>query len=379
MKLLEKLANHRSESGRPSRFGSRSVTGPVGLELDRDFLHLAQLEARSAAPALRAARSAPYGRARDALLADPRAFRGFVREALTGFRGRRVVSVVPDDAVKLMVLNYETESARGEPEQILGLVQERIDGPIEDCVVDYLPLRTAQKHGARSALAAVARRDGVIQHLELLRKAGLEVEALEIAPVAVRRLVVQLAGDDFSCNSLVIYCGARRSHLTMLAGRRLILYRELAYGEDQALEALAKSLDMTADSALEVLRGYGLCAGQAGSGAWEDPAAAHEISETVTEILKPGLYGLVEQVEMAAVYAASEWHGASVDKLLLLGRMAEWPGIDRMFTSLSGVPAEVLDPIRGLLPPDAPAEPDAGARLAVATGLALRGMGSGRG
>lgn len=359
-----------------SRTGS--AAGAIGLDLDRDRLHLVQLERGAHGPRIRAAHSAPFESDLEALLADPRAFGAFLRRAREGhgFRGRRVVSVLPDDTVKLMVLNYEDDPQRSDPELILGLVQERIDGPIEDCVVDYLPLRTAEKHGARAALAAVARREDVITHLELLRAAGLEVLALEIAPVAVRRLVVQLSGADVTHNSLVIHCGAQRSHLTILAGRRLILYREIDYGEEQALETLCKSLDMTPEAAAETLWSYGVAAEQAGDRAWDDPAAAREISETVTEILKPGLYGLVEQVEMAAVYTASEWHGASVDQLLLLGRLARWPGIAHLLTTLASIPASVVDPLAqisgGAEAEEQGAQREVGA--AVATGLALRGM-----
>ena len=43
-----------------------------------------------------------------------------------------------------------------EPQRILSLVEERIDDPIADCVVDYLSIRTSdESEGERSALVAV--------------------------------------------------------------------------------------------------------------------------------------------------------------------------------------------------------------------------------
>lgn len=348
---------------------SHAGTAPIGLEVDGERLHAVQLE-RGEPPRIRAACSL------DMTPLGPGGQVAPLRRLLgeRGFRGRRVVSVLPDEHVKLMVVNYESGPQQDDAHAIVALVQERVDDALQDCVVDYLPLRTAEKHGARSALVAVARREVVIAHLEVLRHAGLEVDALEIAPVAVRRLAVLLAGSETSRNSLVIHCGAQRSHLTMLAGRRLILYREIDYGEDLAVETLGKSLDMTPEAAADVLFRYGVLAHERGDQAWDDPAAAVEISETITEILKPGLYGLVEQVEMAAVYTASEWHGASIDELLLLGRIARWPGIDRMLTEMTSIPARALDP--GALCTGETAT-GVDASLAVAVGLALRGMVTG--
>jgi len=358
----------------PAKLGG---AGPIGLDLDGGRLHGVQLEPQAGALRIRAACSAPMSAGDAAAQPDAKSRARSVRAALEGrgFRGRRVVTVLPDAALKLMVVNYESDAQADEAALIVTLVQERIDESIQDCVVDYLPLRTAEKHGARSALVAVASREDVIRHLELLRLAGLEVVALDIAPVAVRRLALQLGGPETTRNSLVIRCGARRSHLIMLSGRRLILYREIDYGEDQAVETLCKSLDMTPDAASEMLLRYGVLAGESSGAAWDDPAAALEISQTITEILKPGLYGLVEQVEMAAVYTASEWHGASVDEVLLLGGLARWPGVDRMLGQMSGVSSRALDPL-ALCGSEESAErfADLDAGLAVAAGLALRGM-----
>ena len=59
--------------------------------------------------------------------------------------------------------------------------------------------------------------------------------------------------------------------------------------------------------------------------------------------------------------------------MLLLGRLARWPGIDRMLSGLTSIPTRVLDPLAQLAEPDAGDAPRGDVRVAVAAGLALRG------
>ncbi len=349
-----------------SRF-ARGEVGPIGLQLGGDRLRMVQLERRGEEIGVRAAVSQPAP--------DELALRNPVRAALRAqpFRGRSVVTVLPPPGAKLMVVNYQLDDATDEPQRILGLVQERIDEPIAECVVDYQPIRAdAERGGPRSALVAVAREAEVVAYLERLRAAGLEVAALEIVPVAVHRLVGWLSRENLSSHSLVLHCGRRRTHLIGLAGRRLVLYQDIEFGGASLVEALAKTLEMHVDEASRLLERYGVWPDETGTRAQADVAEALEIVETVREIVKPAVYALAEQVERAAVYTASQWRGAAIDRILLLGDFAAWPGIDRLVQSLVSIPTEVLDPLAG-----ASACVDDADDFALAMGLALRGLQDG--
>jgi type IV pilus assembly protein PilM len=282
---------------------------------------------------------------------------------------------MPDADVKLMIVNYELTPDASEPELILGFVAERTGESLESCVVDYRAIRASEEQTSRSALVAVARREAVLAYLELLRGAGLKVEALEIAPIALHRLFAWLGRAAPSGNQLVLHCGRRRSHLIALAGRRLDLYREVEFGADGLIEALSKSLDLGAESAHGMLRRYGAWPDDQGSQSWEDPAEAFEIAETLSEILKPCTLVLAEEVKRAGVYMASQWQGASLERVSLLGGFAEWPRIDRLLESAFAMPTRVLDPLTELSGGAREgAATGAGDEMSIAAGLALRGM-----
>jgi Tfp pilus assembly PilM family ATPase len=272
-----------------------------------------------------------------------------------------------------MVVNFTLAEGESEPQRILSLVEERIDEPIAECVVDYHSIRASDEDGGdRSALVAVARRDVVISYLELLRRAGLRVDALEIVPVAIHRLAAWLGREERSSHTVLLHGGKRRSHLIVYAGRRLLLYRELEFGEDAAVEALGKALEMGAEEAAALLHRYGVWPDEEGREAVPDPAEAVEVAETLRQILKPGAYGLAEEIERAGVYTASQWRGASIDRVWLLGAFARWPRVERLVESLVSVPTSVLDPTTVLA--RAGEAPPPGDGIALAAGLALRGL-----
>ena len=350
--------------------------GPIGLDLGSDRLRMLQMEGDVENFRVRAFASSAYPVDRDAILADPSGLKSLVASALRSqpFRGKKVVTILPGDAVKLMLLNYELAPQQSEPELIMALVEERIQESTDEWVVDYHPIRPRhEKQSELSALVAIAREDVVIRHLERLHMAGLEVEALEIAPLAIRRLVTRLSMQDFEEDVMILHFGHHKSHLTVLWGRRLILYREIDFGQARAIEQVAKSLDLPLDSAASLLLEFGVFPQSDGE---STDRASSEISETVMEILTPGFSTVSEQIGNALVYTASRTRGESVDLIYLTGgAVAEWPGVDRLICSLASIEARVLQPLQSITENSTTLTGESTSSVTLAAGLALRGFG----
>ena len=128
--------------------------------------------------------------------------------------------------------------------------------------------------------------------------------------MAIRRLVIRLALRDFGEDVMILHFGRDKSHLTVLWGRRLILYREIEFGENRAIEQVAKSLELPLDSAAALLLEFGVFPETASP--YLDRASV-EISETVMEILTPGFANIAEQIGNALIYTASRTRGESVE------------------------------------------------------------------
>ena len=359
-----------------------SVTiGPIGIDFGLESVHLVQLATSAGkAPVVHARASVPYECRRREILANPHQFRTLMKRALNAdrFYGRKAVIAIPAGMFRTVSINYRSAAGKEqEAAAVLRVMKDRLDGELSDYVLDYLPVKSHSKNDERLALVAVSEREPVIEFLELARKARLDVEALEIGPVAITRLVSRLSMESGSDNVLVINSGRQASYLTVISGAYLMFDQEVAFGENSLIRQAAETLDMSEDMAHDLI----LRSGVQSSAYGENVAAAIDeagLVSTLSEILKPQFLKLVEEIKRVCLYAASETRGGAVTQVYLLGSIAHWPGSDSLLSSLMGVDvAKILDPL-ALFPSarkdDASGSGAPAPEIVVATGAALRGF-----
>ncbi|MDH5765714.1 MAG: pilus assembly protein PilM [Gammaproteobacteria bacterium] len=359
-------------------FARKSPVTPgfIGLDFSLERLQLMQLKKTELGNlGLLASAILDYPEDRESLLNSPHEARTMLQKAFKtgGFSGNRVVTCLPPSDVRLMSVSYRIENEKDNQTALLKLVEERLDGNIEDYVIDYLQLRGNLKESERLALVAVARREVVINYLELLRKCGLVVENLDIAPSAIKRLISSLSDNDESDNVLTINFGRNKSYIILMSGRRLLLDMEIDFGEHELLQQVSDELEIDIDTARKHVyeKGLNSCNIQCDS-AYLNCA---EFVTAIQEIMKPKLMKLVEEVNRSLIYVASETRGGEVRKIYLLGGIACWDGIDLMLSKLIDIPVSIPDYMTELTNEDYSAKhkyllPV----MSVVTGLALRGL-----
>jgi len=351
---------------------------PIGCDLAYEHIHLLQMEKNSHGDLrVRAGVSVAYPLPREELLASPQALQALVREALARkpFKGRTVVSYLPGNQTRLLHLDYEVNQQQSVDEAIMKGVLARLGGQAEDIIVDYLPVRQEDLEARhRQALVAVAQRRDVLAFLDVLAGAGLTVAFLEIGPAALRRLLSSLDQTKQYPSLLLINFGRAKSFLTILSGRRLLMDREIDFGENKLVAAIGRALEMGERQAVGILYQYGMGA-QASPGA-EGSDEQQAVAETAREIVKPLFFALAEDINKALIFMASETRGQTVAGIYLLGSVARYPGADRFLRDLFSIPVQVLHPLAHfpLASPEAiPRDLDPVVSIAMATGLALRG------
>ena len=240
---------------------TRSV-GPIGVDFSLEALHLVQLHRQiGGIPEVRACSSTAYEASRQELLDSPLMFRSLLKRGLQSgkFHGRGAVVAMPTGMFRTLSINYQSgPSKKQEAAAILKAMKSRLDKPLGDYVIDYLPVNNRSKGDDRLALVAVSEKEPVVEFLELCRKAGLTVEALEIGPVAVCRLVSSLSLRSGSGNVLVINSGRRSSYMTLISGADLLFDQEVSFGEDSLIEQTAEALDMPEPMARDLVLRTGL-------------------------------------------------------------------------------------------------------------------------
>ena len=360
------------------RASSKSI-GPIGIDFGLEAMHLVQLAASAGkAPTVRARASLAYDSPRRDVLASPHQFRSLMKRALDAdnFYGRKAVIASPSGMFRTVSINYQCTGGKDqEGAAVLRVMQDRLDGSLADYVLDYLPVKSRSKKDERLALVAISEREPIVRFLELARKARLDVEALEIGPVAISRLVGALSLASGANNVLVINSGRRASYLTVISGTDLLFDQEVDFGENRLVKQAATTLDMSESMARDLVLQSGVqSAGLMHSSADELDAAG--LGNAIAEILKPQFLKLVDEIKRVCLYAASETRGGAVAQVYLLGSIARWPGSDELLTRLTGVEvAKIPDPLALFPSADGDGQPGSSApEIVVATGAALRGM-----
>lgn len=355
--------------------------GPIGVDFSLEALHLVQLEAQGGkTPEVRARVSLTYDCPRAQILGNLDQLRSLVKRALVAdrFAGRKAVVAMPSGMFRTMSINYQASAGSDqEVPAILKVMRDRLDGDLSDYVLDYMPVKSRSKGDERLALVAVSEHAPVVAFLELLRKARLDVQALEIGPVAISRLAGALSMEHGAENILVINSGRRASYLTLISGNNVLFDQEVAFGESTLIRQAADTLDMPEDMARDLVLRTGLRSSHGGD-AVDATISEAGIVSAIAEILKPQFLKLVEEIKRVCLYAAAETRGGAVAQVYLLGSIARWPGSDTLLSSLTGNNvAKIPDPL-ALFPSSAAVTrrqlPAAAPEIVVATGAALRGM-----
>ena len=90
------------------------------------------------------------------------------------------LTALPPALTRITSLNYQADAGTSDAERILRFMDERLEGSVNDYVIDFLPVRGDANDREKVALVAASARSDVLQFLENLRLARLDVVELEV-------------------------------------------------------------------------------------------------------------------------------------------------------------------------------------------------------
>lgn len=274
-----------------------------------------------------------------------------VRDALNEFLSRNelvgdtvAMSVAGQSGLARFIRLPPVESKKI-PDIVKYEARQQIPFSLDDVVWDYQQLRGGSEEDGFALEPEVGlfamKRDQVARALEPLESAGIEVDVIQLMPLAVYNFVcfdrlgdldeVQFDPNSPPKSTVVISLGADTTDLVVTNGFR-VWQRNIPIGGNHFTRALSKELKLTFVKAEHLKRN----AMQA-----DDPKA-------VFQAMRPVFSDLVAEIQRSLGYFMSIDKKAEIGEVLALGNAMKLPGLQRYLTQNLELEVKPVDEFQNL-------------------------------
>ena len=153
MTILQKF---RRNSPSPAKSAG---PGLIGLDISANQIHMCQIRPlQNGLFSIVAKESIGFSGSRDSLLAEPKKLKRLIGPVLRkkNFKGKRVAALMPWEQAKIILLTYKANISDVDSE-VVKMLSKRIEGSIDDYVVDYVPVRSNPSDEEHMVVATVAK------------------------------------------------------------------------------------------------------------------------------------------------------------------------------------------------------------------------------
>ncbi len=196
------------------------------------------------------------------------------------------------------------------------------------------------------------------KYLNIIQKAGLELLALEINPIAQSRSLIGPA-DKPKC-IIIVDIGSIASDIAILSNTVPQLVRSVAIGSKALNRVVSQNLGIDAGQADQFIKKFGM--------------DQTKIEGQVFKTLKPVVDHLVEEINKSITFFQEKNPTQRVEKIILTGGTTALPGLPLYLANATGLTIEVGNPWQNISYPKELESSLAGLSLSYATaiGLAMR-------
>ncbi len=244
-------------------------------------------------------------------------------EALLVYSSRRMI--YREASFPRMSLAELRETLRFQTKSIIPL-------PLDDCVMDFVPLSIEQTDQGEKyhGMVVASLRAGVEKSAKSIEDAGLKVAAIDAAAFSLSRVFDNASHDNVPA---VINVGSNSTDVIILHEGRPVYLRSVPSGADDVTTAIVSALDIEFEDADEIKQRIGL------RNVTGDPRL-----EKAEETIRDTTAQLIVGVRNTLNYYSAEHPGTPVGSILLTGvgsALGDFPNVLAVSTSL---PVSMGDP-----------------------------------
>ena len=220
--------------------------------------------------------------------------------------------------------------------------RQQIPFALEDVVWDYQPLIGSEDEGyaieTEVGLFAM-KRDQVARHLKPLEDAGIDVEIIQLAPLAIYNFVcfdrLNVEGPYDPANppqsTVIISLGTDTTDLVITNGYR-VWQRSIPIGGNHFTKALTKELKLTFAKAEHLKRN----------------AMKAENPKAMFQAMRPVFSDLVAEIQRSIGFFTSNNRNAKLGEMVALGNPMKLPGLQRFLSQNLDQQVKLVDQFNNL-------------------------------
>lgn len=291
-------------------------------------------------------RPTPESAMRDGAVTDAAALAAEIKAMMKqeDFRIKSVVAAVSGPSVVLRTITMAAMSLNELKKSIRYEAERYIPYSVDDAQIDGVILRPAIPGDEKNmeVLLMAAPRNMVRKTEDVIRQAGLVVQAIELEPVALLRLLrLAVPPETLKQTIAFINIGASATSINIINNGVLRSSRAIAVAGNSLTRALGQSLNLSFAEAEKLKKEKAILRTE------HDAVSADASAMKIFSILLPVLTAFVTEIQRSFDFYRSRYSGESVDLVYLIGGGAHLKKIDHFLAGELGLHVETFDSFSG--------------------------------
>lgn len=199
---------------------------------------------------------------------------------------------------------------------------------IDQVKLDWAVVNQNAEGDELEVLLVAAANNVATKYLNIVQKAGLELMALEINPIAQARSLVG-SNDKDQC-IVIIDIGVSQSDISIVQANVPFLVRSAAIGFAALLRVTAQNLGVDESQADQFLKKFGM--------------DESKLEGQVFRTLKPVVDQLIEEINKSITFFQEQNDNKHVEKIILTGGTTALPGLPLYIANSTGLAVEIGNP-----------------------------------
>lgn len=348
-KLLEKFAGRREEA--------------IGIDIGSKSIKMAEVSSRGARPFLKrmAIMDVPDRVLEDGMISDEDLLAETLQRmaAKNGFSGYQVAVALGGRSLFIREVVFPRMSEKELRQAIRWDLEKYVPFSPEQLYFDFSIVGPGATDMEVRLLLIAAPREGVDAITRVVAKAGLQLVAIDIEPLAIQRTLPETP------DCVLIDTGASFSQVTLFQNNSPVFTRNIPIGGNQFTASVMEGMEIGRDEAELIKHSHGGSADASG----EPDVLSGQIDRIVGE--------LAGEVRRTLEYYQVQNRNVNISKVFITGGGAKMNKLPEKLSAILELPVSLHDPLEGMESQSSLNRQylrEVGPQMSVAVGLAMRGV-----